>query len=323
MTPLGLNETPSSTPLVSVSITTFNLEKLLSRAIDSALMQQVGFPVEIVISDDGSTDETLRIAHAYRERHPNLIRVLERSTNVGVQRNTYETLEQCRGKYIAALDGDDYWTDPEKLAIQIKVLESDPSISLCGHFVRWVRSTGEVTREKYPLVSPGRYGVEEIVRHNFLPTVSVVFRSGVHRQLPSWYFEFQSLSDWPLWVLSGVSGDIVLLDRIMADYMLTPGSSFMSKGDLFWYKSDAQFYGHIQSILPPKYHRLARIEEGKRHEAIAYALRKQGDFAGSRQAALKAFRSPFLLDNCGSKVKALLAASLREMEWRLKRGRTT
>jgi glycosyltransferase involved in cell wall biosynthesis len=322
MTPSELNETSSSTPLVSVSITTFNLEKLLPRAIDSVLMQRIDFPIEIVISDDGSTDGTVAIAHAYRERHPDLIRVLQRSTNVGVQRNTYETLEQCRGKYIAALDGDDYWTDPEKLAIQVKVLESDPSISLCGHFVRWVKSTGEVAREKYPLVPPGRYRVDEIIRHNFLPTVSVVFRSGVHRQLPSWYFDFQSLSDWPLWVLSGVSGDIVLLDRIMADYMLTPGSSFMSKGDLFWYKMDAQFYEHIESILPPEYHRLARSEAGKRYEAIAYSLRKQGDFSGSRQAALKAFRAPFLLDNCSSKIKALLAASIREIESKLRRGRT-
>src|SRR5580698_251142 len=156
MTLQELNGASSSTPLVSVSITTFNLEKWLSRAINSVLEQQIDFPLEIVISDDASTDRTLLIAHSYRDQHPNVIRVLERNTNVGVQRNTYDTLEQCRGKYIAFLDGDDYWTNPRKLAMQVAVLEADPTISLCGHFARWVKSTGEVAREKYPSIPPGR-----------------------------------------------------------------------------------------------------------------------------------------------------------------------
>jgi glycosyltransferase involved in cell wall biosynthesis len=318
----GLNLPPSPIPLVSVSITAFNLEKWLPRALDSALMQKTDFPIEIVICDDCSQDATLRIAHSYRERHPNMIRVLEQSTNAGIQRNTYDALDQCRGKYIAWLDADDYWTDPQKLAMQVEVLESDPSINICGHMVRWVTSTGEVARERYPSVAPGRYGLTEILRHNFLATPSVMFRKGVHLQLPPWYFKIKSLSDWPLWVLSAQSGDIVLLDRVMADYMLTSGSSFMSKGDLYWYKADAEFYGLVEDILPPEYLRLARSEAGKRYEAMAYLLRKQGDFSGSREAALKAFRSPSLFDNCSSKTKALLAASIREMEWRLRRGRT-
>lgn len=312
----------SPTPLVSVTITAFNVEKWLPRALDSVIKQQIEFPIEIIVSDDCSQDSSLSIARSYQKRHPGVIRVLEQTTNVGVQRNTYDILEQCRGTLVAVLDGDDYWTAPEKLAMQVAVLQSDPSVNVCGHFVRWVTRAGEVTRERFPSIAPGRYGLEEILHHNFLATPSIVFRHGVHRQLPPWYFDFESLSDWPLWVLSAVSGDIVMLDSVMADVMQSPKSSFMSQGALFWMRMDAEFYEQVESILPPKYHRLARVEAGKRYETIAYALRKQGDFPGSRQAALKAFRSPFLLDNCGSKVKALLAASLREMEWRLKRGRT-
>jgi hypothetical protein len=81
---------------------------------------------------------------------------------------------------------------------------------------------------------------------------------------------------------------------------------------------DAQFYEQIESILPSKWHRLARAEKGKRYESIAYLLRKQGDFAASRDAAFKSFLSPFLMDNVGSKTKALLASLVREAEWRLK-----
>jgi glycosyltransferase involved in cell wall biosynthesis len=307
-----------SGPLVSVSITAFNSENWLPRAIDSAINQQTDFPIEIVIADDCSTDSTLRVAHFYRERYPNVIRVLERSRNIGIQRNYYDTFEQCRGKYIAWLDSDDFWTDPDKLAIQVQTLEADPSLNVCGHFVRWVSTAGEVKRERYPSIAPGRYGLAEIIHHNFLPSLSVMFRNGIHRDLPPWYFDLAPTTDWPIFVLAALSGDIVLLDRVMADYMLAPESSLMSKGSLFWHTKDARFYEKIESILPSTWRRIARAEKGKRYESMAYLLRKQGDFVASREAAFKAFCSPSLMDNSGSKIKSLLAAVVRETQWRLR-----
>jgi len=296
------------TPLVSVAITTFNLERWLPRALDSVFTQITDFPFEVVISDDASTDGTLQVARAYQERYPDVIRILERSKNAGMCRNSYDAFEQCRGKFIAWLDADDYWTDPRKLAIQVQTLESDASIAACCHIVRWISSDGVVKREIYPSIAPGRYGLAEILHHNFVPSPSVMFRSGLHRQLPPWYFDIGHPTDWPLWVLAALSGDIVLLDRVMADYMLTPKSNFMSKGALFWHVHDARFYDHIESIVPSKWHRLVRAEKGRRHESMAYLLRQQGDFNGSREAALKAFLSPFLRDNGRSKTKALLAS---------------
>ncbi|MGP8261125.1 MAG: glycosyltransferase [Acidobacteriaceae bacterium] len=306
-------------PLVSVAITAFNSEEWLARALDSVLQQRTDFPIEIVIADDCSKDSTLDIARSYRERHPQSIRVLERPKNLGIQRNYYDTFDHCRGKFIAWLDADDYWTDPEKLTIQVETLESDPSISACCHFVRWVTKDGEVVRARYPTISPGRYGLEEILRHDIVPSLSVVFRNGLHRELPAWYFDLAPTTDWPLWVLAALRGEILLLDRVMADYRLTPGSSMMSKGEMVWYRMDARFYEHIESILPARWHRLARAEKGKRYESMAYLLRKQGEFTASRVAALKAFRSPSMMDNVGSKTKALLAAVVRESQWRLRR----
>lgn len=304
-------------PLVSVSMTTYNLAESLPRALDSVLQQKTDFPIEIVIGDDCSQDASLSVARSYQKRYPEVIRVLERSRNVGVQRNTYETLEQCRGKYIAFLDADDFWTDPEKLAIQTEILESDPTVSVCCHAVRWVDLHGEVTRERYPSISGGRHGVEDIIRRNFVPTLSAVFRNGIHRQLPEWYFDFRSLSDWPIWVLSSLSGDIVLLDRVMADYSVSPGGSFTSKGELFWYQSDAEFYERLESLIPSNWLRIARAEKGSRYESLSYCLRKRGEFAAARKAAFKAFCAPFLMDRVSDKTKSLLASLVRELEWRV------
>lgn len=311
----------SGSPLVSVSITSFNSEKWLPKALESVFLQKANFPIEVVIGDDCSADGTVAVARSYQERNPQLIRVLERSKNVGMQRNYYETFEQCRGKYVAWLDADDYWTDPEKLIAQVQVMESDPSVSVCSHFVRWVTPDGELRREKYPSLSPGRYGLADIVHHNFVPSPSIMFRNGIHRELPEWFFDLTGMADWPLLVLAGGSGDIVLLDRVMADYTLAPGSSMTSKGSLYWYAMDVEFYEHMESILPRECHRFARAGKGKRYESISYLLGKQGNFAASREAALKAFRSPALLDNLGSKTRTLLAAVVRETESKLRRSR--
>jgi glycosyltransferase involved in cell wall biosynthesis len=303
-------------PLISVSITSYNSAKWLSRALDSVLMQRLSFPIEIIVGDDCSQDETVGIAKSYASCHPGL-RVFERPKNVGIQRNYFETLSKCRGKYIAWLDADDYWTDPDKLTTQVELLEADPTISVCVHPVRWITVDGEVKRV-YPSMPAGRYGLDEIVRHDFIPTASAVFRNGFQGEIPPWYFEIAPTTDWPVWVLSALHGDILLLDRVMADYWLTPDSACWSRGDLFWYQMDARFYECVESILPARLHRLARAEKGRRYEFMAYALRKQGEFTASREAAWKAFCSPMAMDNFGNRTKSLLAALVREAEWRLK-----
>ena len=308
----------NSSPLVSISITAFNSEKWLSRALNSVLLQRTSFPIEIIISDDCSTDGTVSVARSYRERNPHLIRVLEQSKNIGMQRNYYETFEQCQGKYIAWLDADDYWTEPEKLAVQAQILESDPSVNVCCHFVRQVTKDGEAKSKIFPSLSPGRYGLKEIVRRNFVPSPSIMFRNGIHRGLPKWYFDLPGLVDWPILVLAGLSGDVVLVDRVMADYMLTPGSAYMNKSSVYQDTVDLKFCEHVESILPPEYRRFAQAAKGERYESIAYALRKQGDFTAAREAAFKAFRSPAFMDNCGSKVKALLIAIVCETQWKFR-----
>ena len=320
--PVTTESSGVSTPVVSVAITAFNSAAWLPRALDGVLRQRTNFPFEIVIGDDCSQDTTVSVAHSYREKHPTIIKVLERPKNIGIQRNYYETFEHCSGKFIAWLDADDSWTDPEKLAVQVDAMESDTSINVCCHRVRWVTHEGEVKRERQPKSAPGRYGLRELLRDNFVPSPSIMFRNGIQRDLPAWYLDFAYMTDWPVLVTAALSGDILLLDRVMADYTLTPSSSFTGKGPIYQYEMDAKFYSLIESVVPSKWHRLTRAEKGKRYEAISYLLRKQGNFTASRQAAIKAFRAPSIMDNCGGKMKTLVAAVVREMEWRLRGGRT-
>ena len=314
----GSNVVRQSDPLVSVASTSYNSEAVIAKAIESALAQKTAFPFEVVIGDDCSTDGTVSVAESYRAKYPEKIRVITRDKNVGTQRNYYDLFEQCRGKYIAWLDADDYWTDPNKLSLQVETLEGDSSVMICGHFVRWVTRAGEVIRDRYPTVAAGRHGIVDILNKNFLPSPSVVFRNGINRRLPRWYFDVSPLTDWPLYVVAALSGDIVLLDRSMADYTVNPTSAFWGKGDIFWHRMNADFYERVESIVPPKFHRIVRENKGKQYEAIAYLLRKKRLFPESRKAAIKAFCSPWCFDNFGSKGKALAASLVREAEWRLR-----
>ena len=300
------------TPLVSVAITAYQSASTLPRALDSVLAQQTAFAVEIVVGDDCSPDNTIAVAREYEARFPGIVRVLARERNLGIMRNYRATFGDFRGKYIAWLEADDFWTDPEMLALQAGLLEADAGVALVGHTVRWVSPAGEVKRDRVPALAGGRYGLDQIVRSNFLPSPSVVFRNGIQDRLPDWYFDAAPMTDWPIYVLAAGMGDLVLLDRTMADYTLNTTSSLWGKGEAFWYELDAGFYDRMETILPAAFHRLARSEKGKRLERLAYKMRQDGDLTGSRKAALRAVRAPALTDNFVSKWKALAAALFHE-----------
>lgn len=303
-------------PIVSVAVTSFNSERWIAKAIDSVLVQRTEFPVEIVIADDCSQDQTVRVARSYQERYPN-IRVLARPKNIGIQRNYYDTWENCNGKYIAWLDADDYWTDPSKLSTQVKVMEDDSTISVCCHCVRRVSPEGRLIRERFPSIPAGRYGLDELLRRDFVPSVSALFRNGLQRGLPAWYFDVAPITDYPLWVISALSGDIMLLESTMADYVHSPGSAF-SKDDLTYLRQQTRVLECARPLLPVKWQRKLGIENGNRYQAMAYLLRKKGDFVASRKTAFKAFTSPHLQDSVASKTRVLLAAIVREAQWRMK-----
>ncbi len=317
----GVQSGTEGEPLVSVVITSYNSERWLGQALEGVLDQRTSFPVEVVLADDCSQDGTVAVARDYERRYPDLLRILDRDQNVGTQRNYYDAFERARGRYTAWLDADDYWTDPEKLEVQVQAMEQHADVAVCGHYVRWVTrgSNGEVKRERFPELPAGRHGLREILHRNFLPSPSVMFRSGLHRELPAWYFEVSPVTDWPLHIAGALRGDILLLDRIMADYTLNATSAFWGQGTQRWYQSDADFYNRLETTVPAQYKRLVRFEKGKRYEALAYHLRQAGDFAGSRRAAVKAFLAPAWNDDVRSKCKGLFAAVVREAQWRLRR----
>ena len=110
-------------PIVSIVIPTYNREHLLSRALDSVLAQTLG-DFEVLVVDDGSTDETAVLMAEYEARDER-IRYFIQPQNAGVSAARNRGLREARGEFIAFLDSDDEWM-PEKLERQTELLQVLP-----------------------------------------------------------------------------------------------------------------------------------------------------------------------------------------------------
>lgn len=121
-----------SAPLVSIIMATFNSHSYIRKALDSICSQRCRFDIEVLIGDDRSNDDTSQILNTYAEKHPE-IRIFLRDENLGAAQNYLLLLRETKGKYLALLDGDDYWTDPLKLQKQVDFLESHPEFIGCTH----------------------------------------------------------------------------------------------------------------------------------------------------------------------------------------------
>ena len=115
-------------PQISVLTTTYNHAHCLAQALDSALAQRVSVPFEILLGEDCSTDGTREIAQEYQRRYPHIIRLIVAEKNCN-QGNFPRLLMRARGKYVAILEGDDYWNRTDKLQLQYDLLEAHPECS--------------------------------------------------------------------------------------------------------------------------------------------------------------------------------------------------
>lgn len=222
----------SPAPTVSVSITAFNHAPFLRNALESVLMQKTDFPIEILLGEDDSTDGTREIVKEYASMHPDRIRAFYHESagklrikgRLTGRNNLAHNLNVARGKYIALLDGDDYWTDETKLARQVAQLESDPTLATSFHHASIVDVTGApMEREATIKTIKERYTLEEMIAGKYeAQTCTVLFRRSGLSPLPRWFFE-TPVGDFPLHVLNGQRGDFGFIDRPMSAYRMHAG----------------------------------------------------------------------------------------------------
>lgn len=115
---------------VTTAIICYNQKDFIAQAIESALAQSGDFYHDIAVVDDGSTDGTTEIARDYCARHPTTMRMIGDGINRGISGNFRRAFAAAGGEYLAVLEGDDYWTDPAKLARQMAFLRENADCSM-------------------------------------------------------------------------------------------------------------------------------------------------------------------------------------------------
>ena len=130
-------------PYVSIAMISYNHEKYIDESIESVLSQDLDFSYEIIIGDDSSTDSTLEHLKRFASTNHN-IQIVERINNIGATANLGDIISRCKGKYVAILEGDDYWTYEEKLKEQIYFLDNNQEFFACYHKVCTVDSSSYV-----------------------------------------------------------------------------------------------------------------------------------------------------------------------------------
>ncbi len=136
-----MDEAENKSIMVSVNMMVYNHAKYLRNAIEGVLMQKRDFDIELLIHDDASTDGSQEIIREYQNNYPNIIKPIYQKENQFSKKIEIGLIYQyprCKGKYIAMCEGDDYWTDPNKLKKQVSYLEIHPDFIACSHNVSFI-----------------------------------------------------------------------------------------------------------------------------------------------------------------------------------------
>lgn len=222
-------------PLVSVLMITYNHERFIREALESVFMQQVDFPIEVVIGEDCSTDRTRAVIEDVCQQAPFPVRLLTSARNVGMQANFRRAYESCRGEFIAMLEGDDWWLDSHKIARQSRFLREHSEVPLVAHRARVIFDDGatDALRQSWPhevpVLEQGYLDFEKVSTFGFMiPTASLMFRRERLGRLPDWLAQLP-MADWFITVSLSLRNPIYIDQRVDSAYRIHQGGVFSAR----------------------------------------------------------------------------------------------
>lgn len=216
-------------PLLSIVCTTYNHARFIRDALDGFVMQKTNFPFEILINDDASTDGTADIVREYESKYPDLFRCVYQAENQWGKKSPWKDIlfPMVRGKYVALNEGDDYWTDENKIQKQVDFMESHPDFSICFHPVIMHWDDHCESDSIFPSTEE-RFGkdvltLDDLLKSNFIHTNSVMYRWRFHKDSLDLFPDGIFPGDWYLHLLHAQVGKIGFLPDVMSVYRRNQG----------------------------------------------------------------------------------------------------
>ena len=207
---------------LSVLLVTYNHEKYIRQALNTLFGQIIEEAVELVIADDGSSDSTLDIIREYEGKDSRFFfKYIESMSNLGITRNYQRGFAACTGKYVAVLEGDDYWINPMKLQFQRNFLDQHWECELCSVNYFIYEENSCLFYSRLP-VGTGHIllGARELIADNIVGNFSTcMYRRKALDKLPPNIFDILSY-DWVINICIGQNGLIAFLQEPMSVYRI-------------------------------------------------------------------------------------------------------
>jgi hypothetical protein len=281
-------------PLVSVFMITYQHASFIKEAIDSVLMQKADFPYEICIGEDGSTDGTREICLEYARKHPDKIRLFLRNRSNPARSaftapylfNTASTFDACRGKYIALLEGDDYWIHPHKLQAQVNELEADSGLAASCHYAACLRDDKPWIINGTPTCPVESFAIESILRRDVgnLHTSTWLLRRG--KAVPWEKCISSHFWEYPVIVCAMLQGTAQAMPRVWSVYRIHAGGAFTSSSSETRLQWNVELWKCLESIVPPNLQSACAVGTSRTLAMLTRAFSKADKYG----LALECFR---------------------------------
>jgi len=207
---------------INIILITYNHAGYVRQTLDSIIMQQTPYDVEIIVADDCSTDNTFEIIQEYESKTSFSFHYLPKTHNLGYVRNYQQAFAACTGDYVAIMEGDDYWIKPNHLQNHIDHLENLPDSSMS--YNRHLRLFEDQNREEifgwagdkdYQEVTTGQMALG-----NKIGNLSCCVFRGTHiRDLDPKLFDME-IADWMLGMYMGQFGPLLYLKDVTSAYRI-------------------------------------------------------------------------------------------------------
>jgi len=220
-------------PAVSVYVTAYQHQPYIAECLESILHQKCAFPFEVIVGEDGSDDGTRELCMRYAEEHRDKIRLFLRDRSESacsflgrtVRMNGWWCRMAARAPYIAICEGDDFWVEPDKLAVQKAFLDAHLDAVMHAHRANAVDVSGRVLGV-WPEPQPEFLGAASAISRGggFFATNSIMVRKALVSQVSDEYYAFQ-VGDAMLVSLAINHGRIGFSNRVMSAHRRgVPGS---------------------------------------------------------------------------------------------------
>lgn len=264
-----------SPPLVSVLIPAYNAAQTLLRALESVWIQDYS-PLEIIVVNDGSKDNTAEVAARYADRG---VRLIDLQKNLGECGAMNVGIREAKGEFIAFLDADDEWC-AGKISKQMALIAHDPSMvfATCGG--QFVDPDGQVTRTFMADGPPceGKDAWRVLLSHSFHGKPCVLARRSTILEVNGFDETLTIAGDQDMWIKLAAKGTVGFVPEVLIIVHETHGS-LMHR----YVRREADFTlpmieRHIEALKSRLTEDDIRYIRGRRWTAVGRNMVSRGEF---------------------------------------------